>query len=206
MAVHQRCAQILALAVVLTMALNACGADAPSPDGPLGDSDAPWGSECLPAQPHAPSTYSEIRVNSDARHSALVTRVALRNPKHLTLVGSLSVPLIGFRNYVGEGRPWPLSTRLPGANWRDQRPITGTVMTPGGTLAGDEPPHNAYIFAFAVKADPNEVGSADGVDVYYTIDGASYVLRGTWSITIAPVACDDLDKQSPRTAGKKPSR
>jgi hypothetical protein len=66
-------------------------------------------------------------------------------------------------------------------------------MKPDGTITGDTPPRNAYIFAFAVKADPNKTGHADGVDIYYTVDGSDYVLRGTWSITIEPVTCKGLD-------------
>jgi hypothetical protein len=179
----------LGTSFVAGLLLGLCACDSgPEANGPLGRSDGPPGSECLPQWTAAPVTYSKTYANG-ATQPATVTAISLRNPRHLQLVSSLSVPAYGFDNFIGEGRPWPLPQDLPGVVWAKRRVVAGTVLPPNSTAGGSAPPHGAYIFAVAVRADPETVGTADGADVSYEVGDVKYVVHGQIALKIATKGC-----------------
>jgi hypothetical protein len=129
--------------------------------GPLGPPDHHDGACAAEPRPGAPETIGFIEFGNTGSVPLVITRVTLRDPRHLRLLGSYLVPVISGE--IGAASGWP------------PRPSPGAPLPRGWKLR--QPPGHL----------PG--GSAAGVNIYYHSGGTRYVRESNVRLMLQIPVC-----------------
>jgi hypothetical protein len=175
-------ATIAALGILLA----GCGSSGSVPalnTGPLGGGGEA-GELCNPVYRGESLTNGFTALSNSSTSPVVIERVALARPRQLRLLAAYIVPITGHY-LLGDwaGFPPPAGKLDPGVQWAQRRPAGGARIAPGQ-------PHEVVNLVVILKPE-SAIGSASGIDVYYTAAGTRYHLRTATGlrVVVAPEHC-----------------
>jgi hypothetical protein len=160
----------LGLAFLVSAILAACSSG-PAMSGPFGRSGGGPGMVCTWTPPGSVLTYG-LEQFPNTGGTAKIQTVALVSPHDLRVVADWVVPITGT-NLIGvhSGQPTGRGAppMAPGIQWAQRQRADGATIrhTPGSDV----------INIVLVIKPSGGIGSAAGLDVYYTSSGGSYLLQ-----------------------------
>jgi hypothetical protein len=171
------CAAAL-LAVAVTGCSSASGGV--QSGGPLGPPDHHDGACAAEPRPGAPETIGFIEFGNTGSVPLVITRVTLRDPRHLRLLGSYLVPVISGE--IGAASGWP------------PRPSPGAPLPRGWKLR--QPPGHLRLLprkaaevVVGITSTARPGGSAAGVNIYYHSGGTRYVRESNVRLMLQIPVC-----------------
>ena len=170
------------MVAALVLLGSGCSSEAIVGQGPLGPPGDP-GEVCIPVPAGGTASVGlDVLRNRDAVQ-ATIEEVTLFEPKGVTVVGALAVPLSGTDS-VGIAATFPPADPtkgLRGIEWSARREAVGA------TVSRDGSPQNLIV---GIRPQGGE-GSASAIDVRYSAGGKTYHFRSSTKIVlrVAPLTC-----------------
>jgi hypothetical protein len=161
-------AGVAVLAIALSGATTACAASTVRSTGPLGSSGGEQGYECVPLTVGGTGTVGVTLLRNGGMSPVVIDRVAALDPRGVTVVRALLVPVTG-NNLVGVWRRYPPARLSSGVAWSQRHPAADATLSPD-----EATPQN---LVYEVRLVSASGGSAAGFEVDYHDDHKKYVLR-----------------------------
>ena len=179
--------------IVILFATAGCSSALAVNSGPLANGQA-RGQLCQPTTLGAPITYGITAFRNSGSLTAIITKVALFEPIQLRVLGTsvLSMDEVPKTYLVGDDAgypPPPILLRQPGVGraWAQRQRAPGAKLPPSPR----NQPSQTYNLVLGLVVTNSLVGSARGIDIFYTVGGKPYLERTGISLRypVAPKRC-----------------
>jgi hypothetical protein len=145
--------------------------------GPLGNGGQP-GALCNPVHSSTQSlTNGFTALSNGSKSPVVIDRIALDDPHQLRLLGAYIVPISGH-NLLGDwaGFPPTANELSVGVEWAQRVPAAGAHIAP-------DRPNQVVNLVLALKPE-GLVGTAKGIDVYYSGGGIKYHMLSSTTLRV----------------------